>query len=311
MGRSGSSSQRDRKVQPPRPPNAWILYRSHQFKQIRATNERISQSTVSKLISDMWRNETEDVKRHFEQEAEKKKAQHQALYPDYRFCPKRKENKLSRKKSKCRDATPSDEEEDGDDDAPPPTPAFPPSLNTQPSQPQTQPFLMPGYHYNMGMPQPFMVPYLPEAHHGPGGPSPSISLAPSPVRNQGSASPGPPPLVENVASSSSSPSTRPSSSSQSQPSSSSLQLFANSTRFPSPPNSHQPSPNSYATQPLSTRLYQNSMLGDLPLTSSRLQLPSVENTVIPAEPDWNNISTYLSNIDPHNSEVSLRRTGGS
>ncbi|KAF8441705.1 hypothetical protein L210DRAFT_2087690 [Boletus edulis BED1] len=282
---------RDRKVQPPRPPNAWILYRSYQFKNIRIThaNERFSQATVSKMISDMWRHETEDVKRHFEQEAETMKAKHQELYPDYRFCPKRKVSKLSRKKSKCRDATLSDVDDD-DDDVPPAIPV-PPSI---PSLPQPQTLLIPGYHPNVLMPQPFMIPYLPQVHYGPGGPSPSISAV-------SSRSPSESPLQpRSVASSSSSSSTRASPSSGSQASSSSLQLPANSPSFP---NSHHPSPNPYATLPLSTLVYENSTPGEQPLASPRLYRRSAENTAAPPPPVWDNISTYLPNPDSQNSEV--------
>ena len=297
----GSSRKRDRKVQPPRPPNAWILYRSKKFALIRETNERLSQAAVSKRISIMWRNETEQIRRQFEREAEEKKAEHQERYPDYRFCPQRKETK-SRKKSKAREATPSDVDDvDEDGDAPFDMPTLPP----MPYMPQPLP-----QHYNVlgyqPMPQPYTMPYLPlpEAHYGPGGPSPPMSAAPSPspAPYEGSLSPA------NVPSSSSSPSTRPSSSSESQASFSSSQLPSNPMYLPSLPTSHQPSPNPYATQPLSTLLFQTPAPGELSLPSPRVQLQSAENTLAPAVPDWNNIPTQLPSPGSQNSEVSFRGT---
>lgn len=300
MGRakSSASGQRDRKVQPPRPRNAWILYRSYHSSQV-CQGERLSQANISKRISEMWRNETEEVRRHFEQEAEAEKARHQELYPDYRFCPKRKETKKSRKKSKCREVTPSDA--DDDDDAPPPVPALPPMPYVHHFQQQTQPFFVNGYHHNMVMPQPHVMPYLPEAHHGPGGPSPPMSDAPSPASYQGSASPLPP---QSVPSSSSSPSTQPSPTSNSPASFTSSQLPANAMYLPSLPGSHHPSPNPYAAQPLSTHPHQNSTV-ELSLTSPRLQLRSTENTLTPAVPVWN---SYLQSPDSQLSEVSFRGT---
>ena len=308
MARPSRSEPRDRKVQPPRPPNAWILYRSFHFKLIRQRDERLSQASVSKIISEMWKHETEEVKRDFEQQAEARKAQHQELYPDYRFCPKRKEAKRSRKKSKSRDATPEDADVDNEDndDAPPapPVPAFPHMSYAHQPQPQFHPPFVPGYHHNMMMPPWFHL--IPESRYGPAGPSPPLSAAPSPspAPRVGSQSPQQP----SVASTSSSPSSRLSPGSESQASSSSSQLSANPMPLPSLPNSHHPSPNPYATLPLSILLFQNSALGELPMTPPRIQPSSPENTFSPSTQVWNDISTCLPS--PENSEVSFHGTDG-
>lgn len=292
---AGPSRHRERKVQPPRPPNAWILYRSFKFSEIRQGNERLSQAAVSKLISSMWKNETEHVRRHFERLAEDKKAEHQQLYPDYRFAPQRKEDKMREKeerkqsrrakKSKARDATPPDA--DADADAHTTTnatiPAPPPTIYTP------QPYFLPVYQPDLGLPSPNMAYNLQVACYGPDGPSPPISAAPSPVPYESSESP------EALASSSSSPFARLSPTSESQGSSSSSQLHP-SLYPPSLPLSHLPSPNPYATQPLPTLLLQSSPPNELPLASPQVQLPSA--------PVWHNIPTRLSSLDSHNSEVS-------
>ncbi|KAH0827332.1 hypothetical protein J3R83DRAFT_3960 [Lanmaoa asiatica] len=295
---AGSSRDRAYKVQPPRPPNAWILYRSFKFAMIKQTSERLSQANVSKRISDMWKNEAEDVKRHFERMAEDKKAEHQQLYPDYRFAPQKREEKtrkgdrkMKSKKSKAREATPVDAVLDAV-----PTMPAPPLMPYMP-----QPYFVPGYHPNMVLPHPYSMHYLPEARYGPGGPSPPISAAPSPAPYGSSESPEARSYPEEtVASSSSSPSAQPSSTSESRASSSS-QLPANPLYISSLPSSHQPSPNAYATQTLPPLPFQTP--AELPLTSPQAQPPSPENTVVPAAPVWNNIPAQLSSLDFQNSEV--------
>lgn len=84
----------------PRPPNAWILYRSQKFReiqQIRESQSRAgssekpkSQAEISRIISQMWQNETTEVKQKFEALADEKKLAHQRMYPTYRYRPKKK-----------------------------------------------------------------------------------------------------------------------------------------------------------------------------------------------------------------------------
>jgi hypothetical protein len=91
-----SSTSDNRLVQPPRPPNAWILYRSDKLRELPPTAPGIprrAQAEVSKLISNMWKTESEDVRTQYERRADAKKAEHQAMYPGYRFQPMKKEEK--------------------------------------------------------------------------------------------------------------------------------------------------------------------------------------------------------------------------
>ncbi|KAG8799115.1 hypothetical protein FRC17_007222, partial [Serendipita sp. 399] len=79
--------------QPPRPANAWILYRSHKMKDLTPTEPgapRRPQADISKLIAEMWKNETPEVRQRYEQLSDMKKAEHLALYPGYRFQPMKK-----------------------------------------------------------------------------------------------------------------------------------------------------------------------------------------------------------------------------
>ena len=86
---------------PPRPPNSWILFRSHMAKE-RTDLEGRAQSEISAIISRAWKEATPDVKLHFEMLAEAKKVEHQARYPHYRFNPIKKADKVkATKKAKA------------------------------------------------------------------------------------------------------------------------------------------------------------------------------------------------------------------
>ena len=84
----------------PRPPNAWILYRSQKFREIQqqrdaqtslgSSESPKSQAEISRIISQMWQNETAAVKQRFEALADEKKLAHQRMYPTYRYRPKKK-----------------------------------------------------------------------------------------------------------------------------------------------------------------------------------------------------------------------------
>lgn len=78
---------------PPRPPNSWILFRSHMAKE-RTDLEGRAQSEISAIISKAWKHASADVKLHFEMLAEAKKVEHQARYPHYRFNPIKKADKV-------------------------------------------------------------------------------------------------------------------------------------------------------------------------------------------------------------------------
>ncbi|KAF9650927.1 hypothetical protein BDM02DRAFT_1222747 [Thelephora ganbajun] len=91
-------------VRPPRPPNSWILFRSHMAKE-RTDLEGRAQSEISAIISKAWKHAPADVKLHFEMLAEAKKVEHQARYPHYRFNPIKKADKVKAvKKAKTANA---------------------------------------------------------------------------------------------------------------------------------------------------------------------------------------------------------------
>lgn len=80
-------------AKPPRPPNAWIIYRSDKLQSLPPPplgQPKPTQAEVSKIISAQWRAESEDVRAIYDQRAETAKAEHARLYPDYRFAPMKK-----------------------------------------------------------------------------------------------------------------------------------------------------------------------------------------------------------------------------
>lgn len=94
--RRNTTNNRHDPLQPPRPPNAWILYRSDKLKEIEPPapgESRRTQADMSKLLSEMWKQETPEVRARYEQLSKVKKAEHQEKYPDYQFRPMKREDK--------------------------------------------------------------------------------------------------------------------------------------------------------------------------------------------------------------------------
>jgi len=77
----------------PRPPNAFILFRSHMIRELTDLKGR-RPAEVSATISKAWRDATPDVKQELEELAKVKLIEHRARYPSYRFSPRTKQEKL-------------------------------------------------------------------------------------------------------------------------------------------------------------------------------------------------------------------------
>ena len=143
-------------VQPPRPPNAWILYRSEKIRTLpplQPGEARRGQADVSRMISEMWKNETEEERSRYERMAEQKKAEHQQKYPGYRFQPQKKEEKQRLREMVKQEKQSNREARKNRGGASTLTPTLPCPIT------------------------PF---YAPETQYGPAGPSPPLSAAPSP-----------------------------------------------------------------------------------------------------------------------------------
>ncbi|GLB37261.1 putative high mobility group [Lyophyllum shimeji] len=151
----------------PRPPNSWILYRSDMVSLLPPPppGTTRSQAEVSRMISQMWKNEAPEVKAEYERRAEVKKLEHAALYPHYRYMPKSKELKEELKKNK--DLAKKNKRKQKEDGHQAPEASRP--LGSGPPTQEFAPFTS------------FPFPFLSDpANYSPAGPSPPMSAADSP-----------------------------------------------------------------------------------------------------------------------------------
>ncbi|GAA5988733.1 hypothetical protein JCM10908_006144 [Rhodotorula pacifica] len=84
---------------PPRPMNAWLLFRTAQLKLLQKENPdglRKSQGELSKMIAEMWRNCDPEVRQSFEDLAKKRKDEFRLAYPDYRYGPTKEKPKINK-----------------------------------------------------------------------------------------------------------------------------------------------------------------------------------------------------------------------
>ncbi|KAF0487842.1 MATA-HMG [Gigaspora margarita] len=92
-----SANGKNSKVKkPPRPPNAFILYRRAKQPQIVAQHQGISNNDVSKEIGRMWHEEPLEVRLKFQKMAEAAKEEHMKKYPEYRYRPRRPQERKRR-----------------------------------------------------------------------------------------------------------------------------------------------------------------------------------------------------------------------
>ncbi|BGP18603.1 hypothetical protein JCM10213_004236 [Rhodosporidiobolus nylandii] len=79
----------------PRPPNAWLLYRSARLREFMEREQKGGpavplQADLSKLIAEMWRSEPFDIREQYARLALAEAEEHKKLYPEYTYKPKRK-----------------------------------------------------------------------------------------------------------------------------------------------------------------------------------------------------------------------------
>nr|CAG8609360.1 9031_t:CDS:2 [Entrophospora candida] len=94
--KSTSSNTKNKVKKPPRPPNAFILYRRAKQPGIVAKNQGISNNDVSKEIGRMWHEEPPEVRQKFQRMADAAKQEHMKKYPEYRYRPRRPQERKRR-----------------------------------------------------------------------------------------------------------------------------------------------------------------------------------------------------------------------
>ncbi|CAG8541951.1 2309_t:CDS:1 [Diversispora eburnea] len=75
-----------------RPQNAFILYRKDTQAKIFKSNPNTKLDQVSRIVSDLWKNETNQRKNHYIKLSDLCGLIHQDLFPNYKFKPKQKED---------------------------------------------------------------------------------------------------------------------------------------------------------------------------------------------------------------------------
>ncbi|KAI5123847.1 hypothetical protein M0805_005666 [Coniferiporia weirii] len=101
---SGSAaSNADGGKKAPRPQNAWILYRQWALSRLLDANPELKgtpQSQLSKRLAEQWKDESSDVRQHFEHMANVSKEQHALEHPNYSFKPVKKVVKQREREAK-------------------------------------------------------------------------------------------------------------------------------------------------------------------------------------------------------------------
>ncbi|BFZ64888.1 hypothetical protein YB2330_006041 [Saitoella coloradoensis] len=83
------------RMNPKRPLNAFMLYRRDKQHAVPSKNHQ----SISRIIGQLWRNETAATKKFYTDLAMRAKEEHEQMYPGYKFAPKKKKDKVARRKA--------------------------------------------------------------------------------------------------------------------------------------------------------------------------------------------------------------------
>jgi len=93
----GSSKMQPEK-RPPRPPNAFILYRRAKQPAILAAHRNLTNAEISRYISSCWKSESEEERLNWERYADQKKLEHMQAYPNYVYRPNKNKGKNEKRR---------------------------------------------------------------------------------------------------------------------------------------------------------------------------------------------------------------------
>ncbi|GBC08475.1 hypothetical protein RclHR1_08140004 [Rhizophagus clarus] len=99
----GSSKMQPEK-RPPRPPNAFILYRRAKQPAILAAHRNLTNAEISRFISSCWKNETDEERLAWERYADQKKLEHMQAYPNYVYRPNKNKGKNEKRRQARKNA---------------------------------------------------------------------------------------------------------------------------------------------------------------------------------------------------------------
>ncbi|CAG8503993.1 4770_t:CDS:2 [Ambispora leptoticha] len=87
--------------QPPRPPNAFILYRQAKQPALIQADKHLTNAQVSRQMAEMWKAEPPQEKLKWERMADRRKLEHMKQYPNYIYKPNKK-NKVDKTRKNAR-----------------------------------------------------------------------------------------------------------------------------------------------------------------------------------------------------------------
>lgn len=94
-GSSGKANKKRATVRPnhtPRPPNSFILYRRDKHTEILLksnSDKGLNNNAISRVVADMWKNESLEVKGLYKAKADEEKRMHLLKYPNYKYQPRK------------------------------------------------------------------------------------------------------------------------------------------------------------------------------------------------------------------------------
>ncbi|KAK2757350.1 hypothetical protein FQN54_004864 [Arachnomyces sp. PD_36] len=104
---TGKPASDGKSAKVPRPPNAFILYRQHYHPVIKEEHPEYHNNDISVLLGKKWKAETDEVKAHFKDLADKIKRQHAEDHPDYQYAPRKPSEKKRRATIRRNDRSPN------------------------------------------------------------------------------------------------------------------------------------------------------------------------------------------------------------
>nr|AHL24885.1 mating-type protein MAT1-1-3 [Ophiostoma himal-ulmi] len=83
----------------PRPPNAWIIYRSQKSKEIRKQIPHATAGYISTVVSKMWKLESRETRLCYNSKAIEAQKLHREMYPGYKYNATGKKGRLGAARS--------------------------------------------------------------------------------------------------------------------------------------------------------------------------------------------------------------------
>ncbi|KAI9304441.1 hypothetical protein BJ944DRAFT_231286 [Cunninghamella echinulata] len=80
----------------PRPINCFMAFRLDKYREISSRSPTLNHRDISKVIAKWWREATEQEKEPYRKIAATAKLEHEKLYPNYKYAPKRKSERQTR-----------------------------------------------------------------------------------------------------------------------------------------------------------------------------------------------------------------------